>query len=98
MPEFDIFGDAFFDISVINICAASYIKRASKGLLEGSQIRYEEKVEKYPELGARFKPLVIESTGGWHAYSFDYLNSIARHISSRTNKKSRDVLNTILTD
>jgi len=64
MPEFDVFGDAFFDISVINICAASYIKRASKGVLEGRQIRYEEK----------------------------------GHISSRTNKKCRDVLNAILTD
>jgi hypothetical protein len=26
MPEFEVFGDAFFDISVINICAASYIE------------------------------------------------------------------------
>jgi hypothetical protein len=51
MPEFDVFGDAFFDVSVINSCAESYARRASKGQLEGSGIRYEAKVGKYPELG-----------------------------------------------
>jgi hypothetical protein len=40
MPEFDVHGDAFFDVSVINCCAESYFKRSSKGQLEGSGIRY----------------------------------------------------------
>jgi hypothetical protein len=54
-------------------------------------------MKKYPDLGFRFKPLVIESTGGWHAYSFEYLKKIAEHISSRTNMLARDVLNRMLT-
>jgi hypothetical protein len=32
---------------------------------------YVQKMTKYSDLGARFKPLVIESTGRWHPYSFD---------------------------
>jgi hypothetical protein len=97
MPEFDVYGDAFFDVSVISICAESYFSRASKGQLEGSRIRYEQKMAKYPDLGARFKPLVIESTGGWHPYSFDYLKTLADHIAARTNKSARDALNGLLT-
>jgi dethiobiotin synthetase len=96
MPELDIFRDAFFDLSVINICAERYASRAVKGPLEGSKIRYEEKMRKYPELGSRFKPLVVESTGGWHQYSFDYLKNIADHIATKTNK-SIVALSTILT-
>jgi hypothetical protein len=49
---------AFFYVSVISICAESYVSRAAKGQLEGSRIRYEQKMTKYLELGARFKPLV----------------------------------------
>jgi hypothetical protein len=44
---------------------------------KGSNVRYLEKRKKYPDLGPKFKPLVIESTGGWHNYSMDYLKSIA---------------------
>jgi hypothetical protein len=58
-----IFGDAFFDVSVINICADSYVTRAAKGVLEGSSIRYVAKMKKYPDLGPRFKPLILKSTG-----------------------------------
>jgi hypothetical protein len=97
MPEFDVFGDAFVDVSVINSCAESYVRRASKGQLEGSGIRYEAKVGKYPELGKRFKPLVVEATGGWHRFSFDYLKLLAEHISTRTNKSSKSALNGLLT-
>jgi hypothetical protein len=48
-------------------------------ILMGADIRYVEKMKKYPDLGPRFKPLVIESTGGWHNYSFDYLKTMAAH-------------------
>lgn len=97
MPEFDVYGDAYFDVSVISICANAYWKRAAKGQLEGSKIRYVEKMKKYPELGTRLKPLILESTGGWNAYSFDYLKKLAEHISARTNKKAKDALNSLLT-
>ena len=50
MSDFDNFGDAFFDVSVINICADSYVTRAAKGILEGSSIRYDAKMKKYPKL------------------------------------------------
>jgi hypothetical protein len=89
LPEFDGFGDAFFDVSVINSGADSYVRRASKGQSEGSEIIYEAKISKYPELGRRFKPLVVEATGGRHRYSFDYLKILAEHISTRTNKSSK---------
>jgi dethiobiotin synthetase len=68
MPEFDVYGDAFFDVSEIKLCAPSHVRKAAKGQLEGSKIRYDVKMAKYPELGHRFKPLVVESTGGWHPY------------------------------
>jgi hypothetical protein len=65
-PEFDNYGDAYLDVSVINITCKSHLAKASKGLLMGADIRYVEKMKKYPDLGPRFKPLVIESSGGWH--------------------------------
>lgn len=97
MPAFDVYGDAFFDVSVISICAESYFTRAAKGQLEGSKIRYDAKMKKYPDLGYRFKPLVIESTGGWHMYSFDYLKTLAEHIATKSNMIAKDVLNELLT-
>jgi hypothetical protein len=97
MPEFEVFGNAFFDISVISIGAPSYFKKAARGPLEGSRIRYEQKLAKYPDLGRRFKPLVVESTGGWHPYSFNDIKLIADHIAARTNKTAVECLNSILT-
>jgi hypothetical protein len=67
------------------------VRRASKGQLEGSEIRYEAKMGKYPQLGRRFKPLVAEATGGWHRYSFDYLKLYVEDITTRTNKSSKSV-------
>ena len=75
----------------------SYITRSSKGQLEGSKIRYVEKMKKYPALKERFKPLVLESTGGWHPYSFEYLKILAEHIASRSSKTVSDALNGLLT-
>jgi hypothetical protein len=46
------FNDNFF-------CAQSYVSRAAKGQLEGSRIRYDQKMKKYLDLGASFKPLDI---------------------------------------
>jgi hypothetical protein len=82
VPEFDKYGDAYFDISVIN---------ASQGPLMGADIRYV-----VSRLGPRFKPLVIESSGSWHKYSLDYLKTMAAHISSRTNKHTSVVLGNLL--
>jgi hypothetical protein len=97
MPEFDLFGDAYFDVSVINSCAESYCRRASKGQLEGSFIRFKSKMGKYPELGRRFKPLVVEATAGWHRHSWDYLKLLADHIATRTDKSTKTALNGLLT-
>ena len=96
MPCFDPYGDAYFDVSVISICAESYFKKAAKGQLEGAAIRYASKMKKYPELSTRFKPLVIESTGGWHPFSFNYLKTLAEHISSRSCSTAQDILTSIL--
>ena len=71
VPDFDVYGDGFLDVSVINITSKSYLPKASKTKLAGSNIRYAEKRKKYHDLGPNFKPLVIESTGGWHAYSLE---------------------------
>jgi hypothetical protein len=49
IPEFDIYGDAFLDVSVINI---PYLQKSSKGKLCVSKIRF---LEKYPDLGAKFR-------------------------------------------
>jgi hypothetical protein len=57
-------------------------------------VRYLEKIKKYPHLGPKFKQLVIESTGGWHNYSMDYLKSIAG--ARRSNKSNISVLNNLL--
>ena len=81
---------------MINICADSYASRASKGVLEGSSIRYVAKMKKYPDLGPRFKPLILESTGGWHKLSFNYIRTLADHVASRTNKSASDALNSLL--
>ncbi len=98
MPDFDIYGEAYFDVSVINPCATSYINRASQGILEASKIRYDQKTAKYCDLGPKMKPLVVEATGGWHPYSFNYLKTISEHIATRTNKCVTATLNLLLTE
>jgi hypothetical protein len=40
VPEFDNYGDAYLDVSVINITRKSHLAKASKGLLMGADIRY----------------------------------------------------------
>ena len=96
MPEFDVRGDAFFDVSVISIGSDSYYARAAKSKLSGSEIRYQSKMSKYPDLGFRFKPLVLESTGGWHPYSIGFLKILSVHIAARTNKSAIESLNALL--
>ena len=100
IAEFDSLGhgpgDAFFDISVIHICAESYIRRASVGQLEGSNIRYNEKMLKYPDLKSRFKPLVVESTGGWHPFSFKDLKDIADRMAGMSRLSAVDALSKLL--
>jgi hypothetical protein len=49
------------------------------GYYARGNVRYLEKMKKYPDFGPKFKPLVIESTSGWHNYLMDYLKSIAGH-------------------
>jgi hypothetical protein len=57
---------------------------------------YLEKMKKYPDLGPKFKPLVIESTGGCHGYSMDNLKIMAGNIASRTNKPTSFALSNLL--
>ena len=90
-------GEAFFDVSVIHILVPSYIRRASKGQLEASKIRYDFKMTKYPDLGTRFKPLVLESTGGWHPSSFKYLKQIAELVVAHSRLTISTALNLMLT-
>ena len=52
---------------------------------------------KYPDLGSRFKPLVVESTGGWHPYSMGYLKQIAEQIAAHSRLSTADALNTLPT-
>jgi hypothetical protein len=48
-------------VTVINITVKSRLNKSSKGQLCGANIRYLGKMKKYPDLGPKFKPLVIES-------------------------------------
>ncbi len=93
IPSFDFHGDGYFDVSVIHILANAYLRRASSGQLK---IRYESKVAKYPDLGRKFKPLVIECTGGWHPQSFSFLKTIANRISGNSLKSSSEALNEMM--
>ena len=97
IPDFDVYGEAYLDVSVINILAPSHIERANVGPLAGSKIRFDAKKQKYPDLGPRFKPLVLECTGGWHPYSMDYLKTMADRIASCSLKTPTQALNSILT-
>lgn len=97
IPEFDVYGDDFLDVSVINILAPTHITRAPKGPLEGSKIRFVEKKTKYADLGERMKLLVVENTGGWHPYSIDYLKKMAEDIAARSLKTTTEALNVLLT-
>jgi hypothetical protein len=65
-------------------------------IIISANIRYLEKMKKYPDLGPKFKPLVIKSTGGYHAYSMDNLKIMAGHIASRTNKPTSFALSNLL--
>ncbi len=94
--DFDRFGDAYFDLSVVNIFAKAYFQRASKGVLQGSRIRFNQKKAKYADLGPRMKPLVVECTGGWDSFSLDYLKSIAESIAARSRKTAKLTLNSLL--
>jgi hypothetical protein len=46
VPEFDNYGDAYLDVSVINITYKSHLAKVSKGLLMGADIRYVEKISR----------------------------------------------------
>ena len=89
--------DAFFDFSVIHILAPLYIRRASKSQLEASKIRYDFKMTKYHDQGTSFKPLVLESTGGWHHSSFKYLKQIAELVVAHSRLTTSTALNLMLT-
>jgi hypothetical protein len=91
IPEFDIYGDAYLDVSVINISVKMYLLKSHyAGQMYQCALSGED--EKYPDLGPKFKPLVIESTAGWHNHSMDHLKSIA----SRSNNSNISVLNNLL--
>ncbi len=97
IPDFDVYGEAYLDVSVITNVAESNTARAMRGRLECSRYRFDSKKRKYPDLGNKFKPLVLESSGGWHPYSMDYLKTIANTISARCLKTPSDVLGDLLT-
>jgi hypothetical protein len=96
LSKFDNLGESYFDISIINILCPSHLARASKGQLQGSDIRYKEKLKKYSDLKDQLKPLIIENTGGWHPKSFETLKSLSELIAHRTNQSTKDVLNSLL--
>ena len=52
---------------------------------------------KYPDLGTRFKPLVVESTGGWHPSSFKYLKQIAELVVAHSRLTASTAFNLMLT-
>ena len=93
---FDCFGDAYFDLSVINILCPSYVKKSSLGPLSGSVIRYEAKMKKYADLGVLMKPLIVESTGGWNSLSFKFLKSISELVASRSNQSTKITMKNLL--
>ena len=97
ITDFDIFGEAYFDVSVINMLCPSYLRKSSSGSLCGAEIRYAEKMKKYAHIGPQFKPLAVECTGGWHAMSFKSLKSISALIASRSNQATKLVLKNLLT-
>ena len=66
------------------------------GQLEGSNIRYNEKMLKYPDLKSRFKPLVVESTGCWHPFSFKYLKDTADRMAGMSRLSAVDALSKLL--
>jgi len=97
IPNYNTFGDAYLDVSVIHILAVSHIKKAATAPLQGSNIRYDKKIKKYPQLGSNFKPLILESTGGWHPYSFNTLKELAYKMATNSGKSQADLLNSLLT-
>ena len=97
VAQFDSFGEAFFDFSVINILCPGNLSSAAKGQLLGSELRFKHKHKRYPLLKSQLKPLVVECTGGWNPKSLEYLTDMAELIGSRTNVKASLVLNNLLT-
>ena len=77
--------------------ARSYIDRRWTGLLDCAEQRFKGKKNKYAELGDKMKPLVIESSGGWHRYSMGYLDTMANAISAHSLMTKGEALNSILT-
>jgi hypothetical protein len=96
LSKFDNLGESYFDISIINILCPSHLNRASKGQLQGSDIRFKEKLKKYANLKDQLKPLVIENTGGWHPRSFETLKNLSELIAQRTNQTTKEVFNNLL--
>ena len=90
-------GSVYLDVSITHTLAQSHLQRAASGQLEGSKIRYEQKITKYLDLGSSFKPLVLESTGGWHPSSFNTLKLLASKMATNTGKLPNDILNVLLT-
>ena len=60
--------------------------------MKAANVSCSVKMLKYPDLKSRFKPLVVESTGGWHPFSFKYLKDIADRMAGMSRLSAVDAL------
>ena len=86
----------YFDISIININAESYVKAAANARLGAASVKEKQKQQKYNN-HKNFKPLIMESIGGIGKIFKKTLQIIAHKIATRTNKKYEIIINQIRT-
>ncbi len=82
--DYDDGEDYYFDVTVVNPMAASYVKGGAKKRLFAAGEREKNKIDKY-DFNNKFKPLVIEAFGGIGGEFKDVMRDCANRISVRKN-------------
>ncbi len=83
--NYDDGKDCYFDVTVVNPMAMSYVKGGVKKRLFAAGRREQDKIDKYDFNQDQFKPLVIEALGGIGGIFKDVLRDCVNRISVRKN-------------
>ena len=77
--------DVYLDFTVVNSLCESYRNLSAKG--EAAEKRFNEKMNKYKDTIQKekvtFKPMVVETLGGWHTEAVRYFKDFADKIANK---------------
>lgn len=88
--------DAYFDVSIVNVMAKSYVHKAAEKRGEAAKIKEKQKRDKYDNQ-QNIYPLIFETTGGNGMTAKRILSKLAARIATRKNKQYSVIINRMRT-